>query len=606
MNLVPEAVFDQHIVLLGKTRSGKSSAMRFLIEHLLDKKEPVTIVDPKGDWWGLKASASGKRAGYPVVIFGGTHADVPLNARSGVAVAELTATGNRPCIIDLGGWMPGERTQFWIDFASTFFRVHRGRRWLAVDEVHNFCPKGKIMDPNAGKMLHWSNRLASEGLGKGIAIIAASQRPQKVHNDFLTSCETLIAMRVIHKADRDAMKDWVDACGEPEKGKEVLNTVAQNKRGEAWVYSPEAEFGPKRIQFPMFSTYDSFRPRGTNDTKLKGWADVDLSEVKKKLESAIREAEANDPVKLRAEIRTLQAQLKHPKPEIKNVVMGGPIRKPITHEDLNEILMPIMVDYGKVVQDRVEELRKSMTTLFHDVFKKPFIVKDWADRLRRGATKLNGTKIPSGEFKKGESSRAVPAETRKFTVVPQNQPRLEQHRALPGGKETGDYDYSDSVGEGSLKLGAGARRLLSALVSWSPNGMKEGQWRSHAGLRKSGTFSTYKSALRSAGFITEDADHKFYATDEGITYMGDKVEQAPSTTQEVLALWKPKLGAGARRILDALVEAGGETLSIEELGAKTGLQKSGTFSTYISALRTAQLVLTGKDGYAANKETLFL
>jgi len=60
--------------------------------------------------------------------------------------------------------------------------------------------QGKVLDVDAGKMLHWSNRLASEGRGKGIALLAASQRPQKVHKDFLTSCETLIAMRVIHAA----------------------------------------------------------------------------------------------------------------------------------------------------------------------------------------------------------------------------------------------------------------------------------------------------------------------------------------------------------------------------------------------------------------------
>ena len=106
---IPVAAFDQHIIVLGKTRSGKSSAMRVLVEYLLDKEEPVTIVDPKGDWWGLKASADGKQAGYPVVIFGGEHGDVPLNARSGASVAELVATGNHSAIIDLGGWMPSDR-----------------------------------------------------------------------------------------------------------------------------------------------------------------------------------------------------------------------------------------------------------------------------------------------------------------------------------------------------------------------------------------------------------------------------------------------------------------------------------------------------------------
>src|SRR5574341_1054928 len=101
---IPLAAIDQHVIVLGKTRSGKSSKMRVMIEAMLDRAAPVCIVDPKGDWWGLKSSANGKQAGYPVVIFGGAHGDVPINVHSGKAVAELVATGNRPCIIDLKGW----------------------------------------------------------------------------------------------------------------------------------------------------------------------------------------------------------------------------------------------------------------------------------------------------------------------------------------------------------------------------------------------------------------------------------------------------------------------------------------------------------------------
>src|SRR5277367_3072053 len=111
---IPEAVFNQHIILLGKTRSGKSSVMRLCAEHLLEKGKPVTIVDPKGDWWGLKLSKDGKRPGYPMVIFGGDHADIPINPQSGNVVAELLSTGNRSSIIDLGGWTVADRTRFWI------------------------------------------------------------------------------------------------------------------------------------------------------------------------------------------------------------------------------------------------------------------------------------------------------------------------------------------------------------------------------------------------------------------------------------------------------------------------------------------------------------
>jgi DNA helicase HerA-like ATPase len=248
--LLPPEIFHQHTAILGKTGSGKSSAMRLMAEHLLSQHLPVCIIDPKGDWWGLKLSADGKGPGFPVIIFGGEHADVPISRHSGASVAELVATGNRPCIIDLGGWMPDDRAHFAIEFASTLFRATKGKRFLFVDECHNFAPQGKVMDPNAGKMLHWFNRLASEGRGKGITIMAASQRPQKVHKDFLTCAETLICMRLIHVLDRNAAKDWMDGAGDKQASQQVLDTLAGMPRGEAWVWSPEIKFGPETHRVP--------------------------------------------------------------------------------------------------------------------------------------------------------------------------------------------------------------------------------------------------------------------------------------------------------------------------------------------------------------------
>ena len=315
---VPAKVLDQHLVVLGKTGAGKSSALRHFVEHLLSHNKRVCIVDPKGDWWGIKTSADGKAGGFPIIAFGDFKnpkaTDVPINDRSGKHVAELVATGNRPCVIGVRGWSQGGMIRFWIDFASTLFAKNAGELYLVGDEFHNFAPKQwkgqSDRETPVGVALHWSNRLLSEGRGLGIVCLIASQRPQKVHNDTLTSCETLVAMRVVHAADRAAVKLWIDGNGDPEVGKDVMATLAGMERGEGWVWSPEIGFGPKRLKFPMFTTFDSFAPpQLQRKVSESGWAGVDLDAVKQKLADVIQEEKANDPKELRAQIIKLRAEL---------------------------------------------------------------------------------------------------------------------------------------------------------------------------------------------------------------------------------------------------------------------------------------------------------
>lgn len=537
---IPAGVLAQHVIALGKTRSGKSSKMRLIVERLLREEQPVCIVDPKGDWWGLKSSADGKSEGFPVVIFGGERADVPINARSGAAIAELVATGNRPSLIDLGGWRVSERTQFFIDFAESFFKMTKGQRYLVIDEVHNFAPKGKVLSPQAGEMLHWANRLASEGQGKGVILIAASQRPQKVHNDFLTSCETLIACRVIHKSDRDAVKDWIDGCADPELGKQVLSELAGMKRPEAWVWSPEIDFGPKRMEFPMFETFDSFKPREAHAAKLKGWAEVNLDEVKSKLAAVVQEAQANDPAALKKRIAELERQAKQT-PE------GAYLKRDID-QAFNDGRRE-GVSHGRA--EIVDQLEVYYGSLEH-----------WAKDMPRPPV-----------FNLDKPLAKVPhAVASKPVVSPVKTPVIARQK-------------SPHNGDGSTEVGAGGKRRILAALAQYPDGMNQRKLSILVDIApKGGTWRTYMAELRGKGWVDGGKDH-MRITDAGLEALGS-YDPLP-TGEELVQYWRNRLGdSGKRAIFDAVVARYPDSIDVDEVSKITGIARAGgTWRTYMAELR---------------------
>lgn len=559
----PSAVLSQHVAVLGKTRSGKSSVMRLMVEQLLDQGQRVCILDPKGDWHGLRASADGKHAGYPVVIFGGERADVPLNAHAGSSVAELVATGNRPCVIDLGGWMVAERTRFFIDFASTLFKTRQAPTlYLVIDEVHNFAPQGKVMDPDAGKMLHWANRLASEGAGKGMVIVSASQRPQKIHKDFLTCCETLIAMRVIHPLDRAAIKEWIDGCDDPAKGKEVLATLAGMTRGEGWLWSPEAGIGPERMKFPMFKTFDSFAAptAGKSAASLKGWAEVDLEDVTAKLTAVVEEAKANDPKELKRRIAELEKRHQSTSQvAVAQEVIDRHVNKAVAERDR----------HWKNELAKVEAARQSLVKRFPQIER---LAHEIASKAH-----LNGEATVAIEQPKA----AEPTRNKLPTPI---RP-IPQHRAR-------ELNPDGPTG--------GLRRMMIALAQ-RPQGLSASQLGVRASMSsKSGTFGTYLGQGRSNGWINGERK-RLVITDAGVKALGDF---DPLPTGEALQVyWLNELGGGAARMLECLIHAHPNSMTADELGEAAELSAgSGTFGTYLGKLRTLELVEGNRSALKASDE----
>lgn len=575
---IHEKILEQHVAVLGKTGAGKSSALRHIVEHLLDSKKRVCIVDPKGDWWGLKKSADGKSVGYEDIICFGDFknpkaTDIPINEHSGKQVAELIANGNRPCVIGFRGWMTGRMIHFWIDFASTLFTSNSGELYLVGDEFHNFAPKGKIMEPESGKCLHWSNRLMSEGRGYGLVCLIASQRPQKVHNDTLTCCETLVAMRVIHKADRDAAQDWIEGCGDMAKGKEVLDALAGMARGEAYVWSPEIGFGPTRLKFPMFETFDSFAPpQLQKKVSESGWEAVNLDTVKEKLAAVIEEQKANDPSELKAKVRALEKQLKEA-----NASHGKTLS--LNESKVKEV--PALTDHE----------RKRLTALIESYDRMESVcsrIETMATEIKQDAV-TNRAEVTFFKLLLSDKLKAAvpPASYRETGNIKHSRTNTLSAREIVRAVKP----VASTLNGSEFSIGKCERAILTALAQY-PQGRTACQVALLAQYSvNSGGFNNSLGKLRSGGFITRG--QPIQITDEGLALLGDY--QPLPTGDELARHWINSLGKCEASILTVLVESYPNSMTSQEVADATGYSRdSGGFNNSLGRLRTLELITQGQ------------
>ncbi len=132
--------------------------------------------------------------------------------------------------------------------------------------------------------------------------------------------------------------------------------------------------------------------------------------------------------------------------------------------------------------------------------------------------------------------------------------------------------------------------MLKALASLHPMALTRAQVGGLAKVKRTGgTFGTYLSMLRQAGYIDEDGK-RVTLTQSGLDALGVDIPP-PATTEEIIAMWSDRFPAGARSMVNVLVAGYPEWFDRQELGERAGLTTSGgTFGTYLSMLRTAELI----------------
>ena len=553
---IPQAAQQQHIAILGKTGSGKTWAAKTIVEGWLATGRRVGIVDPTSAWWGLRSSRDGKGAGFPILVLGGDHGDLPLPALGGAAVARLLVRQGVNLVADTSALTVGERTRWFIDFAHTVYRENRGPLHLVIDEAHNFAPQGKVPDPDTGKMLHAANTLASGGRSRGIRLVMVTQRPQKLHKDALTSADTLIAMRVLAPHDRLAVEDWIKGCGDLAQGREVLNSLASLQRGEGWVWYPEGGF-LHRMKFPDITTFDSSATPTDGDVTAipKGAAELDLTEIRAAMAEAVKEAEANDPRLLRAKIAELEREARKPHELVVDVEALERERRAGKLEGYREAIRALlpMVDRMQTLRTALDE---QLGGLIDDLGK-------WRSRFESGPLPENPTPSVATPTPRAAASRDT---GRQIDGSGPTLPLAASNGALPR-----------------------AERLILTTLAQYPAGRTKVQVAILTGYAVGGGgFSNAISALRTKGFLAGDAA-RLTATRAGVSALGS-FEPLPSG-QALLAHWLGQLGKAERKALETLAEAYPRTLSKVQLANRAGYEPNGGgFNNALSRLRTLELI----------------
>ena len=598
---LPSDFATQTVFICGKRGSGKSSTGARIAEQLDKCNCRFAVLDPPDAWWGLKSSRDGKSPGIQAYVFGGRHADLPLESGAGALLADVVVDHRVNVIMSMRHFSNLERSRFAIDFAARLFARNTEPLMLFCEEAHRLFPQSREeygKGARVEEMLGAMNKLLTEGRTSGIGVTVISQRPALVHATARNQAEVLVAHRIIGPHDRDAVEGWVKYHHQDEESRgEFLASLATLKTGECWFWGPEYPednpIGLRRIRVLMPETYDSRRtPKpGEHRTDPKVLAPIDIEKLRDKMAATIERAKAEDPKFLKSEVARLKRELATKQPAAapaKTVQVADP-------RAIDRAVKEVESKYRTVLAQH-ETLRKKIVQEVGSVAKR---LGDIASHLMHLGG-VESPKLPEPKFQHMEFS--IPGPVIR-PIKPNPNVEVPQHLRRSLYEEGRVHD--DGVDK---RLRPGALRMLAACAMWYPKGIREGQVASQASVKRSGgSFSSYKSNLVTQGLIKVQGD-LYYATEAGMELAGNNDTQAPSNTEEVVALWAPKLRPGAMRMLEKLIYANGDALSDEELSVGAQVEMSGgSFSSYLSNLVTAGLARRPQRGYVeAVKEALFL
>lgn len=313
---VPVDVATDRWAFIGSNGSGKTYCASRFCELLIAASVQVGVIDTAGIHYNLRRGPRGGGGGLQVIVFGGKHADVPINPEHGAQVADAVLDLGVSFVIDLSQMKRRMRGLFLAAFAEQLWMRVKARApqvlFLLIEEAHTIIPERvKKGDDSCADDIE---EMTLVGRSAGVGIGFVTTRPQEVRKSVLDMASCLLAFQNGGKKARAAIDDWMEHEGlddeSPEAAANLRSAVAHLPTGEAFLWSPRTLRFFGRVHATPKETFDGgAAPKvGEHRAEIK-LAPVDVDSVRERLKATIEETERRDPEALQRKLAAADSRV---------------------------------------------------------------------------------------------------------------------------------------------------------------------------------------------------------------------------------------------------------------------------------------------------------
>lgn len=612
---LPLDAATQTFAFIARKGAGKTYAAGKLAECLMDAGVQVVILDSVGNWWGLRLQVDGKTPAYDIPVIGGLRGDIPLEATGGRLIADTIVETGRSLIIDVSQFSKGDRQKFATDLGERLWlkkkaEHHPSPVHLIIEESQLIVPESVRSD--SARMVGIYEEIIRLGRNYGIGVSMISQRPQSVNKEVLNQTECLVVLQVNGKHERIALRDWITYHGAE---KSLLDELPALPIGTAFVWSPQWLQILQKIKIGKKKTFDaSATPKVGSHQVRRDLKPLQLDDLQERMAATIEKAKSEDPKELKNKIAENNKRISQLERQL--------ARAPATAANGAE---------SKADQQALRQARAQISALRKELQEAmKFIVNINTQEFFAGAgqpvdeaaitaalegavsriTKLIETKLDSRnrevDAARKEGQRIIRrlekllgeeeievdvtvTHREPFTVS--TAPRVERRSVQSNG-------HREPQLVGDLQISKTQQRILDALAWYESIGVPEPSNIQVGAVAlidaTGGHFSNTVGPLSSAGLVERGGGTM------RLTEAGREVAAIPENIgtldeyHEVLRRRVKKARAASNRtvdIMDAIISAGGEPVTNEEIGTAVGIDHTGGhFSNTIGPLSTLGLI----------------